>query len=123
MGEHVWLCWLSRPYEKFFCFSFTRNSEKESLYIPVSKIEPISKDVFIELCEKVQDSTDLLIVRNLTMILLSFAILLCLNYMLVRDGYVIINIKKSTTHQYRQGNEIFISKVLLACTNDIWRLL
>lgn len=39
----------------------------------VNRKEPITKDVLIELCEKFLDSTDLLNVRNLTMILFSFA--------------------------------------------------
>ena len=39
----------------------------------VNEKEPVAKYVLVELCEKYQESTDLLIVRNLTMILFSFA--------------------------------------------------
>lgn len=39
----------------------------------VNKKEPMTNDVLIELCENFSGSTDLLIVRNLSMILFSFA--------------------------------------------------
>ena len=40
------------------------------------KKEPISTDTLIELCNMYKDSNDLLIIRDLTMMLLSFAGLL-----------------------------------------------
>ena len=40
------------------------------------KKEPISTDTLIELCNMFKDSNDLLIIRDLTMMLLSFAGLL-----------------------------------------------
>jgi hypothetical protein len=35
---------------------------------------------------------------------------LCVDDVLVKDDYLVINIKKSKTDQYRQGSEILISK-------------
>ncbi|XP_063415844.1 uncharacterized protein LOC134697494 [Mytilus trossulus] len=40
---------------------------------PVNKKEPVSIDIIIELCTKFKDSNDLLIVRDLAMIVLSFS--------------------------------------------------
>lgn len=39
----------------------------------INKKEPISKDVLIELCDKYINESDLLVVKNLTMILFCFA--------------------------------------------------
>lgn len=74
--------------------------------------------MLIELCEKFSDSTDLLIVRNLTMIWFSFAGFLrfdelrslCFDDMLVNEDHRVIFTRKSKTDQYRQGNEILISR-------------
>lgn len=75
--------------------------------------------MLIELCKKkFSNSTDLLIVRNLTMILFSFAGILrfdelsslCFNDVLVNEDCMVIFIRKSKTDVYRQGNEILISR-------------
>lgn len=68
--------------------------------------------------KKFSNSTDLLIVRNLTMILFSFAGILrfdklsslCFNDVLVNEDRMVIFIRKSKTNVYRQGNEILISR-------------
>lgn len=75
----------------------------------MNKKEPISKDVLIESCDKYIDENDLLMVRNLTMILFCFVFH-------VFDEYIVLNIQKSKTDQYRQGNEVLIaSGVTTAC--------
>lgn len=84
----------------------------------IQKKEPISTDTLIELCDMYTDSNDLLIIRDLTMILLSFSGLLRYDEVSslrfcdvqVRDGYLVLHIVKSKTDQYRQSNEILISK-------------
>lgn len=90
----------------------------------INKKEPISKDVLIELCDKYIDDSDLLIVRNLTMILFCFAGFLRFDEVSslkfkdvhVYDEYIVLNIQKSKTDQYRQGNEVLIANgVTSAC--------
>lgn len=67
---------------------------------------------------KFKDSEDLLVIRDLTMILLSYAgflrydeisSLLCRDVK-VFDDYLVIYINKSKTDQYRHGNEVVIAK-------------
>ena len=85
---------------------------------PVQKKDPITKDVIIALCDKFQESTDLLIVRNLTMIVFSFAgflrfdelASLSFNDVHLCQDYLVLSIRKSKTDQYRQGNEVLISR-------------
>ena len=63
------------------------------------------------------DENDLLIVRNLTMILFCFAgflrfdeaISLTFNDVIVHDEYLVLCIKKSKTDQYRQGSEVLVA--------------
>jgi integrase len=70
------------------------------------------------LCDKYKDSTDLADVRDLCMILISFAGFLRFDELssLVcsdidfKESYININIQKSKTDQYRQGDEILISE-------------
>lgn len=90
----------------------------------INKKEPISKGVLIELCDKYIDDSDLLIVRNLTMILFCFAGFLRFDEVSslkfkdvhVYDEYIVLNIQKSKTDQYRQGNEVLIANgVTSAC--------
>lgn len=105
------------PTKKSFVLSI-QEAARRKVSKSVNKKEPITKEVLIELCVKFQDSTDLLIVRNLTMMLFSFAGFLqfdelsslCFNDVLIRYDYLVICIKKSKTDQYRQGNEVLISK-------------
>ena len=80
----------------------------------------------IELCDKFKDSDDLLVIRDLCMILLSFSgflrydiyevrSLLCRDIQ-VFDEYIVIKNQKSKTDQYRNGDEINISKgTTIAC--------
>jgi hypothetical protein len=82
------------------------------------KKEPIYTDTLIELCNMFKDSNDLLIIRDLTMMLLSFSGLLRYDEVSslrfcdiqVRDSFLVLHSDKNKTDQYRQSNEILISK-------------
>ena len=84
----------------------------------IQKKEPITKEMLIALCDKFIDESDLLIVKNITMILFCFASFLrfdevsslTFNDVIVRDDHLVLCIKKSKTDQYRQGSEVLIAK-------------
>lgn len=95
-----------------------------------NKKDPVSAEILIELCTHFKDSDDLLIIRDLTMILLSFSGFLRYDEIsslrfkdvVIHDNYLILYINKSKTDQYRQGNEILISKGLsIACPYVMFR--
>ena len=108
---------LADPTKNSFVSSIQEAARRKALK-GVNKKEPVTKDVLIELYEKYQESTDLLIVRNLAMILFSFAAFLrfdelsslCFKDVCVRDDHLVINIRKSKTDQYRKGNDVLISQ-------------
>ena len=101
--------------------SFVTNlleSSKRIRYKHVVKKQPVTPDILVSLCEKYSASTDVLIVRDLCMIVLGFSAFLrydeisnirC-NDIRMEDDYFILNIRKSKTDQYRFGNEVVISK-------------
>lgn len=83
----------------------------------VTRKDPVSSDILIRLCNLYIESTDVLIVRDLAMILLSFAAFLrydelsslkCCDVKFV-DDYLCVYINKSKTDQYRQGNEVLVA--------------
>ena len=82
------------------------------------KKDPVSTEDLISLCDKYLDCNDLVVVRDLTMILLGFAGFLRYDELssvrckdiTFQDDYVKIFISKSKTDQYRNGDEILISK-------------
>lgn len=53
--------------------SFIQEATRRKTSKSVNRKDLITEDVLIELCEKFSDSTDLLIVRNLSMIFFSFS--------------------------------------------------
>ena len=85
---------------------------------PNEKKEPISPDTLIELCNMFKDSVDLLIVRDLAMILLSFSGFLRydevsslrFNDVKVHDNHLVLHLKKSKKDQYRQSSDVLIAK-------------
>ncbi|VDI72278.1 Hypothetical predicted protein [Mytilus galloprovincialis] len=99
-------------------------SAKRTAKNPVNKKDPVSKDILIDLCSKYQYSNDLTVVRDLVMILLSFSAFLrfselsqlkC-NDVTIKEGYLVLKIRKSKTDQYRAGDEVLVSKgQSLAC--------
>ena len=109
------------------CNSFVKNlqdSAKRTACPKKHRKDPVTSDMLIELCDKFKDSDDLLVIRDLCMILLSFSgflrydevsSLLCRDIQ-VFDEYIVIKIQKSKTDQYRNGDEIYISKgTTIAC--------
>lgn len=91
---------------------------KRTLSKPVQKKEPISSDSIKQLCDMYSYSTDVLILRDLCMILVAYSgflrfdelIHLKCNDIVFHDDYFTIEIRKSKTDQYRLGNQIVISK-------------
>jgi len=86
--------------------------------------------MIIECCSLFKDSNNLMIVRNLGIIALSFAGILhfdklsslkC-NVVTVHDQFLKLKIVHSKTDQYRQGNKVLISKGnTLACPISFFR--
>ena len=84
---------------------------------PVVKKDPVTSEMLVNLCNMYKSSTDLLIVRDLTMIVIGFSgflrfdelsSLICKNVKIFEDHLCIL-IDRSKTDQYRHGNEILIS--------------
>ncbi|XP_063448313.1 uncharacterized protein LOC134727849 [Mytilus trossulus] len=83
-----------------------------------NKKDPVTTDVLIELCDNFKDCSDLLVLRDLTMMLLWFAGFLrndelsSLRFLDIdiQDSFLILHITKSKTDQYRQINEVIIAK-------------
>ncbi|XP_063420589.1 uncharacterized protein LOC134705803 [Mytilus trossulus] len=84
---------------------------------PVVKKDPINNNILIALCSLYERSEDLLIVRDLTMILIGYSGFLRYDELTslkckditVFDDYLEIHISRSKTDQYRQGNKMLIS--------------
>jgi integrase len=82
------------------------------------KKDPITTETLIELCEMHKDSSDLHVIRDLTMILLCFAGFLRYDEVSslrvidfdIDDSFLALHINKNKTDQYRQSNEVLISK-------------
>lgn len=83
----------------------------------VIKKEVVSVNDLITLCDLHKDSTNLTDIRDISMILLSFAgflrfdelsSLFCSDIVFM-ENYIKVFIRKSKTDQYRQGNEIVIA--------------
>ena len=108
---------LTDPTENSYVTSLQEAARRKANH-GVHKKEPITKDILITLCDKFIDEKDLLIVRNLTMILFCFAGFLrfdevsslTFNDIIMRDDHIVLCIKKSKTDQYRQGSEVLIAK-------------
>ena len=93
-------------------------SAKRNRYKQVVKKQPVTPELLVTLCDKYSESTDVLVVRDLCMILLGFSAFLrydeisnvrC-NDIRIDDSHFCLNIRKSKTDQYRFGNEVVISK-------------
>lgn len=111
------------PTEHPFIKNIVEASKRNNKARVIKKEVVTTKDLVL-LCDIYADSNNLLEVRDLCMILLSFAGFLryeelsslrCSDITFL-DGYVKFFINKSKTDQYRQGNEILISTgVTSAC--------
>ncbi|XP_052063214.1 uncharacterized protein LOC127702933 [Mytilus californianus] len=106
-----------------------QESAKRVATVKKHKKDPVSLDMLLQLCRMFSNNQDLLVVRDLAMILLSFAgflrydeisSLLCKNVK-VKSDYLILYIEKSKTDQYRNGNEVLISKGdTIACPYEMF---
>lgn len=95
-----------------------QESAKRTVRILKQRKDPVSIEMLLDLCNLYMGNDDLLIVRDLTMILLSFAgflrfdevsSLLCSDVK-IEDDHLYLFIRKSKTDQYRNGNEVLIAK-------------
>lgn len=101
--------------------SFVKNLQSSARRLnnnPIRKKDPVSSEMLVQLCDKYKDSNDLMVVRDLTMILLGFAgffrfdeisNLKCKDVKIF-DDYLCILVQRSKTDQFRHGDEILISK-------------
>ncbi|XP_061185795.1 integrase/recombinase xerD homolog [Saccostrea echinata] len=122
------LCGLDDPTENSFVKSL-QESAKRLAAKPVRRKDPIDNDMLQSLCSLHKDTDDVLILRNLAMILLGFAGFLrfdeisslkCSN-ILVGDDYLKLFIEKSKNDQLREGNEVLIAKdVICACPYNMF---
>ena len=103
------------------CNSFVKNlqeSAKRHSNPKTRRKDSVTPEMLIKLCEMLESSADLLTVRDLTMILLSFAGFLRYDEISslrckdieIFDEYFSVKIVKSKTDQYRHGDEILISR-------------
>ena len=99
-------------------------SAKQTARKEVNRKSPVTSQMLIELCDKYIESTDILVVRDLCMILLGYSGFL--RYEEIRnlrctditfhDDFFSLCISKSKTDQYRYGSEVVVSKGLtFAC--------
>lgn len=85
---------------------------------PVHKKDPVNSQMLIDLCNMFENSKDLMVIRDLTMILFGYAGFLrfdelsslCFRDVKIFEDHISIFIANSKTDQYRQGNEILVSK-------------
>ena len=92
--------------------AFVKNlvdSGKRTAKSPVKKKDPVTSDILIKLCSMFLNAKDLLRIRDLAMILLSFSRFIRFNELSQLRGnvkycYLIIKIRKSKTVQYRDGD-------------------
>ncbi|KAK3084685.1 hypothetical protein FSP39_017394 [Pinctada imbricata] len=110
--------------------SALQNTAKRLPRQPKRRKDPVTSDMLVKLCNLYIDNNDLLIIRDLTMILLCFAgflrfdevsSLLC-KHVSIFDDYLSLKIVKSKTDQYRDGQEILISKgTTSACPLEMFK--
>ncbi|XP_063414138.1 integrase/recombinase xerD homolog [Mytilus trossulus] len=108
---------LSDPTSNTFVTSILEASKRVAPK-KTEKKDPITPETLIELCDMFKNSLDLLVVRDLTMMILSFSGFLRYDEVSslrfcdvkVHESHLILCIEKSKTDQYRQSSEVLISK-------------
>ncbi|XP_072175243.1 integrase/recombinase xerD homolog [Diadema setosum] len=101
--------------------AFVKNlleSAKRRPYKSVKRRDIISSDEIIQLCEKYDGSEDLLVLRDLAYIVISFAGFLRFNEMqslrasdiCFYDDHMSLQLNKSKTDQYRKGSTVVLSR-------------
>ncbi|XP_068241428.1 integrase/recombinase xerD homolog [Palaemon carinicauda] len=117
------ICGYADPTQNSFVKSL-QESAKRLTGRPVRRKDPIDSHMLQNLCDLYSDSRDVLVLRNLAMILIGFAGFLrfdessslkCKDF-IVEKNYLRISIEKCKNDQYREGNEVLIAKgVTSAC--------
>ncbi|MCG8049358.1 MAG: tyrosine-type recombinase/integrase [Candidatus Thiodiazotropha endolucinida] len=111
------MCDLQDPTNNAFVTNLIEAAKRISVK-RVNKKQPVTSEMLKILCATYSSSTDLLVIRDLCMILLSFcgflrynelSALRC-NDLTIFDDYFVLRINRSKTDQYRLGSEIPISK-------------
>ena len=105
------------PTDNTFVSNLLESAKRTSKPAVVKK-DPVTNDMLINLCSIFHLSTDLTAIRDLTMILLAYSAFLRFNELSslrckdveVKDAYLRINISKSKTDQYGQGDEVLVAK-------------
>lgn len=96
---------------------------------PVRRKDPVDRQMLQTLCDSHTDTTDVLMLRNLAMILIGFAGFLRFDELsslkckdvIVEQNYLKIFIEKCKNDQYRDGNEVLIAKGFTsACPYDMF---
>ena len=117
------MCGQIDPTNNSFVESLVESAKRTAKPV-VNKKDPVTTDILIRLCSMFHFSTDLLVVRDLLMILLGFSGFLRFNELsqlrcndfFVKEEHLVIKIRRSKTDQYRSGDEILICKGhTLAC--------
>jgi site-specific recombinase XerD len=120
---HHNLCGFSDPTDDVHVKTLLESSKRVD-NIPHNKKDVFSPQVITDLFEKYNDCTNLSILRDLAMIIVAYCGFLRYNELSQLkcndisffDKHVKIIIRKSKTDQYRQGNEILLSKLSsIAC--------
>lgn len=93
-------------------------SAKRLLAKPVTHRVPVQAESLVKLCSKYESSSDVLVRRDVSMCLLLFSGFLrfdelsslCCNDIVISESHLLLKIRGSKTDQYRQGNEVVISR-------------
>ena len=94
------------------------NAYKRRFSQPVARKEPILSEKLIDIAKEYYESSDLTIIRDVTMAILLFAGFLrfselqnlACNDILISENDVQLYIKKSKTDQFREGSQVVISR-------------
>lgn len=104
------------------------DSARRTAHVPTKKKDPVTAGMLQELCKVFKDSTDVMVVRDVCMIVVAFAGffrfdelrgLRCCD-ITWSEMYFSVNICKSKTDQFRQGNSVVISKGLTEACPFMW---
>lgn len=112
---------LNDPTDNNF-FTNLFESAKRQNGVQVKKKDIVTSDHIVEVCEKYERSNDILVLRDLAMIILCYAGFLRFDEVSALRGVDIVFkgeyfshfLVKSKTDQYRQRNEVLISRVTTA---------
>ena len=93
-------------------------ASKRTLSKRVIKKEPITSETLVALCAKYSESTDVIVIRDLCMILVAYSAFLRFDEMInlhcnditFYENHFSIFIRKSKIDQYRHGDEIVVTK-------------